>query len=460
MSVSEALEKSGVTGCGGAGFPTYAKYAKNAKLGSGVEYFIVNGAECEPLLQTDRYVMRHYAPSVVSAIAEISAELGGRECAVALKAEYKDETKALSDAIYRAGARISLHLMESFYPAGDEQSVVYEFTGRTVPPGGIPLDVGCVVSNVTTMLAAHDAMEGRPFIRKFLTVNGEVRSPLIVEVPLGTPLTECLAAAGGASIDDYCVLIGGPMMGKIWSREEFLSAGVTKMMSGIVLLPASHRLAGIQRMTDRQLAARARAACIRCSLCSELCPRHMLGHPLEPHKIMRRLALCGSIDDLPLDDAVVKTAALCCECGVCELVACPMELQPRRINAALRKRLAASGTRYPKGSGQKKAHPMREMRKIPAERAAARAGVYKYKRVHIDRLAEISPKTVILPLSQHIGAPCTPLFADGDRVETGQLIASPPAGKLGSNLHASIDGTLKILPDAIVISSEGSHTAW
>ena len=315
MNISEALEKSGVVGCGGAGFPTYAK------LGGSVEYFIVNGAECEPLLQTDRYVMRHYAASVVSAIADIGAELGAQKCAVALKTEYKEEAEALSKAISQAGARISLHLMDSFYPAGDEQSVVYEFTGRVVPPGGIPLDVGCVVSNVTTMLAAHDAIEGRPFIRKFLTVNGEVHSPVILKVPLGTPLPECLAAAGGAALDDYCVLIGGPMMGKIWSREEFLSAGVTKTMSGFILLPASHRLAVIQRMNDRQLAVRARAACIRCSLCSELCPRHMLGHPLEPHKIMRRLALRGSIDDLPLDDSTVKTAALCCECGICELIA-------------------------------------------------------------------------------------------------------------------------------------------
>jgi Na+-translocating ferredoxin:NAD+ oxidoreductase RnfC subunit len=102
---------------------------------------------------------------------------------------------------------------------------------------------------------------------------------------------------------------------------------------------------------------------------------------------------------------------------------------------------------------------MREMRKIPSERAAARAGVYRYKRVHINHLIEITPRTVILPLSQHIGAPCVPLLAGGERVETGQLIASSPKGKLGSNLHASIDGVLEILPDAVSILSEGSRTA-
>jgi Na+-translocating ferredoxin:NAD+ oxidoreductase RnfC subunit len=402
--------------------------------------------------------MRHYSAEVVSAIARIGSELGAKKCSIALKAEYEREIKALSEAISKINAPVSLHLLESFYPAGDEQTIVYELSGRVVPPAGIPLDVGCVVSNVATILAAHDAIKGNPFTHKFLTVNGEVNAPSIVKAPLGTPLPECLAAAGGSSIDDYRVLAGGPMMGKILSREEFMSGSVTKTMSGIIFLPASHRLADIQQMNLRQIAVRAKAACSRCSLCTELCPRNMLGHPLEPHKIMRRLALNGNIDDLPLDDPIIGAAALCCECGICELVACPMELQPRRINAVLRKKLTTSGMSYRKGSGQKKPHPMRGMRKIPTARAAARAGVYKYKHVYADRLVEIKPKSVTLPFSQHIGAPCEPLLTEGQRVETGQLIASPPNGKLGGNLHASIDGILKILPDAVVISSEGGHT--
>jgi hypothetical protein len=131
-----------------------------------------------------------------------------------------------------------------------------------------------------------------------------------------------------------------------------------------------------------------------------------------------------------------------------------MDIQPRRINGVLRKRLAAAGIRYPKGSGQREVHPMREMRKIPTERAAARSGMYRYKHALIDRLVEIKPESVILPFSQHIGAPCVPLFAEGEHVEAGQLIASPPEGKLGSNLHASIDGTVKLLPDAVAILSE------
>ncbi|MDR1472768.1 MAG: SLBB domain-containing protein [Synergistaceae bacterium] len=449
--VSELIRSAGVVGCGGAGFPTYAK------LQGRVEYFIANGAECEPLLQTDRYIMRHCPDEVVSALARVGEAAGASRCVVALKETYAEEIEAISSGIGRTGAPVTVCAMRSFYPAGDEQAVVREVTGRVVPPGGIPIDVGCAVSNAATLLAAFDAMNGRPFTRKFLTVSGEVRSPAIVSAPVGTPLSDCLSLAGGASADDYCVLLGGPMMGRIISKEETGAERVTKTTSGVIILPRDNRLSAAQSLSDRQISVRARAACIRCSQCTDLCPRYLLGHPLEPHKIMRRLALCGDLRELPLDEPVVRSAALCCECGICELVACPMNLQPRRVNAALRRRLSSEGIRYRRGEGQREAHPLRDMRKIPSERAAARAGVARYKHIHIDSLAEAHPHTVFISMSQHIGAPCVPVVEDGVRVRAGDLIASSPVGNLGSNIHASIDGVVAILESSIAISSGGSH---
>ncbi|MDR1916815.1 MAG: 4Fe-4S dicluster domain-containing protein [Synergistaceae bacterium] len=449
MNILEAIERSGVVGCGGAGFPTHAK------LMSGVEYFIVNGVECEPLLRTDRYIMRHFADKIISAIERTGDEIGAVHCIIALKESYSEEIHALRSAADAAKSRVSLHFLRSFYPAGDEQTIVYEVTGRVVPPAGIPLDVGCVVSNVATMLAVYDAISDRPLIHKYLTVSGEVETPTIADAPIGAPLESCLSLAGGASIDDYCVLLGGPMMGRIISKEEFPSMVVTKTMSGMIVLPQKSRLANIQRMSREQMAVRARASCIRCSQCSQLCPRNLLGHPLEPHKIMRSLALCGDLQALPMNDAIVRSAALCCECGICELIACPMDLQPRRVNAALRKMLAEAGIRYKKGDGQRSPHPFRDMRKISTVRAAARTGVYRFQHIRIDRLAEARPKRVILPMSQHIGAPCEPLLRPGDEVKRGQLIASSPQGRLGSCIHASIDGIVEIASGSMTISSDG-----
>ena len=170
---------------------------------------------------------------------------------------------------------------------------------------------------------------------------------------------------------------------------------------------------------------------------------------------MRSLALCGSLEALNLDDPLTRSAALCCECGICELVACPMELQPRRINAELKKRLAQNGIRYEKGAGQREPSSLRDARKVPTGRAAARAGVYRYNKTQIDELVTLSPGRVVMALTQHIGAPCAPVVKSGERVAPGQVIAASPADKLGSVLHASIAGRVEVMEGAIAITAEG-----
>ncbi len=448
--VVASLRAAGVVGCGGAGFPTYAKFS-----GSAPDHFIVNAAECEPLLGTDRYVMRRHAAEVVSAISEIAHAIGAGRATIALKENYREEIAALEPAIAATDPSVMLHRMRSFYPAGDEQTTIYEVTGRVVPPGGLPPDVSCVVSNVSTLLAARGALDGRPFTRRYLTVSGEVKVPAIVDAPIGTPLADCLAAADGAVPADFRVLVGGPMMGRVASGEELENLCVTKTTSGLIVLPPRSRLEAVQRMSSRQIATRARAACIRCSMCTDLCPRNLLGHPLEPHRVMRALALAGDLDALPIESGVVRAAALCCECGVCELVACPMDLQPRRINAELKKRLAKAGLRYEKGEGQREPSRLRDARKVPTGRAAARAGVRRYDKFKIEACVPLEPTRVVIPFNQHIGVPCAPMVKSGDRVAAGQLIAASPEDRLGSVLHASIAGRVDLVDGAIAITREG-----
>lgn len=449
MSIIDQIFDAGIVGCGGAGFPTHVK------LKGAIEHLIINGAECEPLLRTDRYVMRNFAGEIVGTAGALAKELNIPACTIALKKGYTAEIAALRKAIDKLQSPVVLHLMDSFYLAGDEQTIVYEVTGRAVPPAGIPLDVGCAVSNAATILAISDAMKGVPFTHKYLTVTGEVKSPAILRVPVGTPLTECIALAGGPKGLGYCVLLGGPMMGKIISREEAESAAVTKTMSGIVLLPAEHRLHELQQLSVERMVTRAKAACIRCRMCTDLCPRHLLGHPIEPHRVMRRMALAGSLESIPADDPALKNALLCCECGVCELVACPMGLQPRRINAAVKKMLGQKGVRYQKGDGQTQVSPLRPDRKPGAQRAAARAGVLQYHHYQIDRFVAAQSHRVNLGLNMQIGAPCEVIVKPGDKVAEGQLIARCPEGKLGANLHASISGIVESVDNGILISDGG-----
>ena len=447
MGILEQIEAAGIVGCGGAGFPTHKKLTSNAEI------LIINGAECEPLLRTDRYLMCHKAPQLVKTILAIKQELGIKRCVIAVKHHYQEEIQALSQAIRLAGAQIEIHELESFYPAGDEQTIVYEVTRQVVPPAGIPMAVVAVVQNVATIYAISEAMEGIPFTHKYLTVTGEVKRPVVLRVPIGTSYRECLELAGGCLRSSYFVVAGGPMMGKPMSMEEVDQAVVTKTTSGILVLPADGYHARTNQVDLRHVLNRARSACIQCTNCTQLCPRHMLGHPLQPHRIMRKMAMGGDIRTM-LDDPDIRNAQLCCECGICETYACPMGLFPRKINSMIKKELAAAGIRYQAAPGTWSASPYREERKAPSETVAARVGVRKYYNYTIQDLVEKEPDQVAIPVQMHIGAPAHPVVAVGDRVCAGDLIAQPKEGALGARIHASISGRVQQVGSRIVIGKE------
>ena len=381
MDLIQKIEAAGVVGCGGAGFPTHRK------LSGTFEYLIANGAECEPCLRHDRWLMKNKASEIVQAMDAIAAELNIPHAVIALKGHYEEEAAVLETAIARLGSSVTIHRMESFYPAGDEQTMVYEVTGRVVPPAGIPAAVGAVVDNVATLFAVYEAMQGIPFTKKYLTVTGEVNTPSVLHVPVGTPITKCIELAGGAKISDYLVVSGGPMMGWVIAEEKLAEAAVTKTTGGILVLPKGGYHERSSRLDVKRMLSRAKSACIQCSNCSQLCPRHMLGHPLEPHKIMRKMAMGGDPKDM-LDDPIIRSAALCCECGICEVYACPMGLNPRKINAMIRSELREASIRYERRGDSWTPSPERDVRKAPTDKVAARAGVYRYNKLEISNFVE------------------------------------------------------------------------
>lgn len=447
-ALTDVIFEAGIIGCGGAGFPTHVKYS-----GQGIEDIIINGAECEPILKTDRYLMRHKADAIIEAADALMQHTGAKTCTIGLKENYKQEIENLSAAIAKRNSKVSLKPMRNFYPLGDEQILVYEITGKIVPPAGIPLDVGCAVSNIATVNCIYNAMQGVPFTQKFLTVTGEVENPVILEVPVGTPVAHCLKLAGGSKFEDYIVINGGPMMGKIMTKEEAENAFVTKTMSALIVLPADSFLARHNKISLQHMANRARSSCIQCSYCTQMCPRYLIGHPLQPHKIMRKLAINTDFTAM-LNDPDIQAAALCSQCGVCEMYACPMGLQPRRINMLVKDTLAQAGLRYAKGTGEYTASPDRDGRKANGFRVAARVGVDKYYRYKIDTLLDAHPDRITVSLKQGAGAPSEPVVQVGAVVNMGDLIAKCPDGKLGSNIHAGICGKVIAIDGSIVIERQ------
>ena len=438
-NIIEKIAAAGVVGCGGAGYPAHGK------LKGTFDFFIINGAECEPLLRTDRYLMLNKAREIVSAAKEIKEEMNIPRCIIALKDHYSEEISALEAAIQEMSAPIEIFKLGSFYPAGDKQVIVYEVTGIVIPPAGSTGASGVLLYNVGTVYEIYHALKNRPFIYKYLTITGEVKNPIILKVPIGTSIRECIEMAGGTTISDYRIVSGGPMMGKPSSEDM----PVTKTTSGILVLPDNSKTLSYGSVDVRHMLNRAKSSCIQCSYCTQLCPRHLLGHPIEPHRIMRKLANNSDISTM-IDDPIIQAASLCCDCGICEIYACPMGLQPRRINALVRTELKKVGFRYKADEKKYEPLPDRNERRAPTSKVAARADVWKYNDFVIRKLLVANPSRVEIPLKMHSGPPASPIVSAGDEVKVGDLIAKSTDG-VGVCIHASINGRIESVSDRIVI---------
>ncbi len=430
-TIADRVREAGIVGAGGAGFPTHVKFAARA------DTVIANGAECEPLLQCDKAVMRLRTEEVLTGLARLAGAVGAERQVIALKGHYPDVVARVRKVAAEQFPAVEVYQLDNYYPAGDEQVLVEEVTGRVVPEGGIPLEVGCVVNNVITLSQVARAVDaGQPVTSRALTVAGAVPRRLTCELPIGTPLRHAVERAGGATVESWAIIEGGPMMGEVVDPDR----PVTKRTSGVIVLPADHPLVLRKRAPAAREAQLARIVCCQCRMCTDLCPRYNLGHDLEPHLAMRTLGTEGLID---APTAHVTAAYLCCLCGVCEVYACPLSLSPRRVYGELRAALARAGQKNPHRRADCQPLEQHKARRIPLPRLVARLGLTEY--LAATDLVELEPApvdAVRIPLHQHTGAPARPMVAVGDRVAAGAVIGEIPEGKLGARVHASIPGTV------------------
>ncbi len=433
MNIAEQIKQAGVVGAGGAGFPTHVKLSGKA------EYLIINAAECEPLIETDKYICRTHAETIVATTASVAEHLGANHAVIALKGKYKTEIAALRAAIEKLSSKVTLFEMGTFYPAGDEQIMVQQVTGRSIPERGLPSQVGAVVQNVGTIVGIADALRSIPVTRKILSVVGEVQAPVLLDVPIGTSIMDCVKAAL-PTIEDFGLVLGGPMMGTyVANRAEMETQSVKKTTGNIIVLPKDHYLFARASLSIKRIKHQTRSACIQCRMCTDLCPRYQIGHRIRPHLVMRNLSREDTLNDTVQYERAFGDAANCCSCGVCELFACPMGLSPRKVNLYMKGKLRDKGIDVPKNETAE-ALPTVDMTKIPTERLIARLGLSSYSGKHATACTTLHPDSVTVLLSQHIGAPATCIVAEGDIVNEGQLIGKAPEGALSTNIHASISG--------------------
>ena len=431
---SEKLKNAGVVGAGGAGFPAYAK------LADGIDTVILNCAECEPLLRVHRQLLATKTIEVLKGLDMLRKATGAKKAIVALKAEYKEAAKAVG-AYLNEFENITVSHLPEIYPAGDEIVLIYETTKRIVKAGTLPSSVGVCVFNVETAYNAYMANEGKSVIHKYVTITGEVKKPCTLRLPIGISFDDAVALAGGKTNENTVYISGGPMTGRIVNGAE----SVSKTTNAILVVPYDHYIVN-KRKTKLSISVnRAMSVCCQCRMCTDMCPRNLLGHPIEPHKFMRALAA----SDGKQVEAVLNTA-FCSGCGVCEMYACPQGLSARTLIGACKNELRKEGIKAPEAK-MSEIEDRREYALLPLKRLIARLDLSRYDTdAPLDEgITEV--KRVKIMLSQHIGAVPECMVNLGERVKAGQCIAKVGGSKLGADIHSSIDGIVRHIGESYII---------
>lgn len=425
MNLSEKVRQAGVVGAGGGGFPTHVKLQAKA------DTVIANGAECEPLLHKDAVVMEENAADLVRGMQLAMEAVGAKDGVIGIKGKKKKAVAVVTEAC--KGTNVRVQLLGDYYPAGDEYDLVFNVTGRLIPPGGIPINVDVVVNNVETFVNVAAAEQGRPVTHKMVTIAGSVNSPLTLKVPVGTPYRDCIAAAGGLTTDDPVLCLGGLMMGR---TTDDLDTPVTKTDTGVVILPRTHHIIERKLKPNKVQAKIGKSACDQCRYCTEYCPRFLLGYAVEPHQVMRSLAFTATGADY-----FNQWAAMCCSCGLCTLYSCPEELFPKEACDDAKAEMRRQDIKWT-GPMDPKPHPMHDGRRVPIKTLTRKLHVEAYDLPAPFDGATLSPSNLVLPLKQSAGAPCEPKVKSGDQVKAGQVVGEPAPKALGAFLHAPADAVV------------------
>ncbi|MFA5826777.1 MAG: electron transport complex subunit RsxC [Gallionellaceae bacterium] len=295
--IAARVAAAGIVGLGGATFPAALKL--NLSRSSGVQTLIMNGGECEPYLTCDDRIMRERAVQIVEGIRLIAAAVAAGEILVGIEDNKPEAIAAMQAAAQDTAVKIVV--MPSMYPMGSEKQIIQVLTGREIPAGGRPADIGVLVHNVATAFAVQQAIRcGSPLLSRIVTVSGgAIRTPCNVEALVGTPVQELIDFADGYTQAAARLVLGGPMMG-----QQFTNTNV----------PVVKGTSGVLALTPEEIGQAEASPCIRCSTCVRACPVGLL--PLEMAAHIRVADLSGAVA-LGLKD--------CIACGSCSYV-CPAHI--------------------------------------------------------------------------------------------------------------------------------------
>ncbi len=295
--LKEIVHQAGITGMGGAMFPTAVKLIP--PKGEIFDTLLINGAECEPYLSADHRIMLEETEDIIDGVAIVLKSLGIPRAIIGVEDNKKDAIAALKEKAAKH-SNIAIKALPVRYPQGGEKQLIYALTKRRVPNGKLPAMVGCLVCNVGTVSAISQAVRtGKPVVERILTVGGLVNKPMNLKVRIGTSLDDVFKKAGGIKAEAKKIIYGGPMMGMAVSRTDLY---VVKGCTGLLAL-------GEESIFPEE------ENCIRCGRCSQGCPMKLMPLHIDQHVRKNNV---GEVEKLGVMN--------CIECGVCSFV-CPAKRQ-------------------------------------------------------------------------------------------------------------------------------------
>ena len=296
--IRERVALAGIVGQGGAAFPTSVKLSPpKDKI---IDVVILNGCECEPYLTRDYRFMIERPDDLISGLKLIMKALGVKRGVIGIENNKPEAIELLSNKVkYEHGLEVVS--LKTKYPQGAEKMLIKAVTGKEVPPGKLPMDLGAAIQNIGTAIAIHDAIvKGEVLITAALTVSGKgIKNPKNLIVPVGTPIQSVIDYCGGVTEDAVKIVVGGPMMGV---AQFDLHAPVMKATSGILVL------------TKDEVAENPETPCLRCGQCVGVCPLNLMSTKLARYSQLNRF-----------EDAEGAGVTVCMECGTCAYT-CPANI--------------------------------------------------------------------------------------------------------------------------------------
>lgn len=314
--IIQVVSQAGIVGLGGATFPTSVKLSPSKD--SVIDYVIINGAECEPYLTSDHAIMREQTDKLIGGMRLLKKIFNLDKVYIGIEDNKLDAIQAVAEA---GGDDIVVYQLETKYPQGSEKHLITAITGREVPSGALPAQVGCIVCNAATTIAIYDAVTvGKPIYERVVSVTGSgIKEPKVLSFRIGTSVREIIEYCGGLTDDIGKVILGGPMMGPTIYNFD---------------VPAGKGTSGILCMNATEAKIEDPSNCIRCAKCTEVCPMGLMPLYLGAYSEKRDFEKCDEYSVLD-----------CIECGCCAFT-CParrplvaeIRLAKREVQALRKKR--------------------------------------------------------------------------------------------------------------------------